>query len=343
MKSTKKIIAVVFACAVSFSFMSCDWLLSFATGAKEIIGNPIAEAKFFNCGITHKVNGAGAIDGIDCTMKLDPWTKRLDATLEDGTDYLYASFFYLENPKKLGNKILQPEDYDKGELYLSVWQYWDKERNKWVSPSNSYEYAKTYHDDPSMNARYQYFKAKVNLISRASPVIVAEAIEPKVYEDAQEEFFEYRMSKNAESDDPTGVTEDDIQHEDDDEFKYRKRTLKDFQAALEFHNPDNTWVKYSDFSYWACIDGSWVQLLIFTGDGEMFFYPIEAEEGEETDENGNVNEYDEVYTLGMYSYNRNKKNVRRWIRESYCPRLGALYDELKEKADYAYKIAQVEE
>lgn len=190
------------------------------------------------------------------------------------------------------------------------------------------------------------------------PSINTLKVNQKQYEEAYDAFTKYRMEKNQESDDYTGVKEADIKGEDEKEKKYRKEALLSLNDALEKnHNPENTWVRYSDYAYWAYIDGSWVELMIFNSDGEMFFYPLDAVTDEDTEgedglafdeEHGSVvpdedeitedNTYDEIYTQGFFSYNRQTKKVRHWIRDVYCPKLGELYDELKTKAEEAKNL-----
>ena len=303
MKKVSKAICMLIPAAMFATFISCDVANALEDDMRDFFGDPVAETNFFNCGISHSKSVTGIIGDKQCdVIDLVPSeTYHLQAyNLVNGTraDILRGNFFYFED---LAN-------VDNGELWISldVGQYYRD--GKWVSPN--------YGTD-------DFFVAKnVNLVTQNTAVITAEPTTKEAYNARREEFEQYRAQKSSGSDDPTGITIDDFEPE-------RIYYLDAFNTALAAHDPATTVIEYAKvngfYTYLASFDGSSLELMIFTGDGEMFFYPIEGQT-------------DKTYMLGMYAYNRATKPQRRWIRETYL-NIGSLYDELKEKAAAAKAAA----
>lgn len=149
MKKLKEIVFLLALFSASFAFTSCQFLAALFTDVAEVIGDPVSETCFFNCGISHGTIITGYIDGEYCRyIKLLPMEKRFEAYNEvNGTrvDFCKGTFFYQENLKNT----------NQGILWISVSQYWDEEKGKWVSPNTEYY--------STAENRTQYFNARAKL------------------------------------------------------------------------------------------------------------------------------------------------------------------------------------
>ena len=131
MNKIRKILAVLFVSATVISFTSCDILSKlFVDVGKDIIGDPVAEQCFLQCGITHNmtISGSIAFEEDYCEYielkPLEAFGTFYAYNKENGeTKYLYKGhFFYQENL----------EDPEKGEFWVEITFLWDTKENKWI-------------------------------------------------------------------------------------------------------------------------------------------------------------------------------------------------------------------
>ena len=324
MKKIRILFTVIFG-LFAITFTSCEFLEKLTQGMtrdlKDWWGDPAAEQNELKCGLTHDITLSGYLtyNNIYCKyIDLKPsegvlaWFYAYN--LKGGhEEYEYKGyFFYLENP----------DNYDEGTFWIDVQFVWDKKNGEWSTPNGAFNNLK--HNE-------HYFKASnVNLTEHNTAIIDATTLvtEEEFYA-AKDKLSAYIISKHS---DPKGITYNDINESNvfSEDCEQRLAYIKAFNDALENHNPSSTRVTYEKigiaFTYVAKIDGSTLELMLFK-DGELFFYPYD-EQTENT------------YMMGMYSYNMAaNKFARRWIREHFT-NIGALYDELKEKADAAYNEAK---
>ena len=330
MKKIRRIITMLFAGALILSLASCDLLSKMGEGLKDDFskwwGDPAAEGNELKCGISHSMTVSGTLtylntkcDHIDLDPNFGLRGKLTSYNVVDNENiYEYeGEFFYKENP----------EDLEKGELWIYIQRVWDKEDNKWASPIGTLRYDDRKNDKP-------YFKAEnVNLTTNVTVenIDLTHQVTYEEYEAAHDEMVKYIQIKHRGSSDTTGIERENIfeEEEREDRFGFIER----FENALNSHNPSSTTVVYEKvnnvFTYVATIDGETLELMIFSDD-ELFFYPYADTKDD--------------FTLGMYSYNHAcyyddnkeldyKKNpaARKWIREHYT-KIGSLYNELMEKA-----------
>ena len=324
MKKIKQIIPILAAGLLALTFTSCELLTkmadSFKQDFKDWWGDPVAEQNELKCGLTHDITLKGKLthNNIYCDhIDLKPsegvlaWFYAYNF-VNGKEEYEYKGhFFYQEDPS----------DYDKGTFWIDIQFVWDKEKGKWTTPG------------VFTNLKYNeiYFKAEnVNLTEHNTATINATTlVTEKEFYDAKDKLSEYIISKHS---DPKGITMDDINESNvfKEDVEQRLAYIQAFDEALESHNPSSTRVSYEKvgiaFTYVATIDGSTLELMLFK-DGELFFYPYDGQT-------------ENTYMMGMYSYNMAaNKFARRWIRQNFT-NIGALYDELKEKANTAYNVAK---
>ncbi|MCR5401343.1 MAG: hypothetical protein K6E78_07065 [Treponema sp.] len=302
MKKISKFIPALIA-GFTMLFASCD---IFGDLAQEIIGDPVGETCFLNCGITKNMTISGTIASTHSDyIELKPLEKMFYAYNKENGEKKYTfkgHFFYQEN---LGNP-------DQGEFWVEVLFLWNNKKNDWDTPNKSFN---------EMAHNENHFKASgVDLVtSREADINATELKSQKEYDEAYDALSKYVIEKHAGSDDPSGITKESLIEEITAE---RYQYLENFESALASHDTSKTKVSYEKkdgiYTYFASIDDSKLELMIFSGTGDLFFYPINGE-----------TEHD--YMMGMYAYNRSKRNQRRWIRENFT-NIGSLYDELKSLA-----------
>lgn len=311
MKKLNKLFAAIFTGSMLFSFASCDIFGAVATDIKEFIGDPVGETCLMNCGIPHDMQISGTINGKECGyIELIPLEKAFYAYSKKGGQKIYrGSFFYQENP----------DNYDEGTFWVEVGFIWDSNENEWSTPSK-------YFNGMAYNENH-FMSTGVNLTTEVGTIAADTLVTSDEYYAAKDELSKYVLALHSGDDDPTGITKESLIAEITQE---RYTYLEIFEEALKKHDASKTTVEYVKkngvYTYVALIDGSELELMIFTGDGQLFFYPI----NEKT-------EHD--YMMGMYAYNRSNKKQRRWIRENFT-NIGSLYDELKEKAAAAKELVK---
>ncbi len=317
MKKIRRIITMLLAGALAITFLSCDLANNITNSVikdfKDFWGDPQAEGNELKCGLTHDVTLTGKLtyNKIYCDhIDLKPsegvlaWFYAYNL-VDNKEEYEYKGhFFYQEDPN----------NFDNGTFWIDVQFVWDKKKGEWSSPNGAFNNLK--HDE-------HYFKAtNVNLTTHNTANIEAITLvtEEEFYA-AKDELSKYIIAKHS---NPKDITENDINEDNvfDEDKEQRLTYIKKFNDALANHDPSTTKVTYEKigiaYTYVAKFDGSTLELMIFS-DGELFFYPYDGQT-------------ENTYMLGMYSYNMAaNKFARKWIRKEY-ENIGALYDELLEKA-----------
>ena len=338
MNKKRGITTILVTLILTVAFSSCDILNDWFKTAKDFIGDPVAETCFLNCGISHNMTISGQITNIT-TNNNTTECKYIELKPMEGWYYAYnkengvkkyvykGHFFYQEN---LG-------DYSKGEFWLDIQFVWSDSDNDWTTPGAF----------TNIPLDKTYWKASgVNLVTKSSENIKAtESVTEAQYYAAKEALSKYVIEKHSGSEDTTGITEQTIKDYfeeigDSGDGEIRMNYIKAFEKSLDNHNPSTTQIEYTKkngvYTYITKFDGSTLELLIFSGTGDILFYPYDKDTNAEYV--GNDGETAHDYMMGMYSYNHLKRNMRKWIRDNYT-NIGKLYEELKIKAAEAKEAA----